>query len=133
MIYFDNAATSNPKPPDVISAVQQALIESANPGRSGHALSINAGRIVLSAREELAALFGVEDPFRFVFCCNCTDALNQAIKGALSRGDHVVASALDHNSVLRPLKGLERRGLIDVTLVSPREDGFCIPMTTKPP
>ena len=127
MIYFDNAATSNPKPPDVVNAVQQALLESANPGRSGHALSINAGRIVLSVREELAALFGVDDPFRFVFCFNCTDALNQAIKGTLSRGDHVVASALDHNSVLRPLKGLERRGLIDVTLVSPREDGFLHP------
>ncbi len=127
-IYFDNAATSHPKPPDVIDAVRRALTgANANPGRSGHRAAIEAARIVLDCREKLAALLGAADGMNVVHCFNCTDALNLAIKGSLHMGDHVVTTCLEHNSVLRPLHALARRGRIGLTLVSPRPDGFVDP------
>ena len=127
-IYFDNAATSHPKPPSVVRAVKRALTETnANPGRSGHSAAIEAGRIVLDAREKLAALTGAADPMRVVHCFNCTDALNLAIKGSLHVGDHVIATWLEHNSVLRVLYALEQRRRISLTLVPPRPDGFVDP------
>jgi len=127
-IYFDNAATSHPKPPGVVEAVTRALTETnANPGRSGHRAAIEAARTVLDCRERLAALLGAADPMSVVHCFNCTDALNLAIKGSLRVGDHVIATRLEHNSVLRPLYALERRGRIALTLVSPRPDGFVDP------
>ena len=127
-IYFDNAATSHPKPYCVVQAVKRALTEAnANPGRSGHRAAIEAGRIVLDCRERLAALLGAGDPMRIVHCFNCTDALNLAIKGSLHPGDHVIASQLEHNSVLRPLGALAARGRIALTLVPPRPDGFVDP------
>ena len=127
-IYFDNAATSHPKPYCVVQAVKRALTEAnANPGRSGHRAAIEAGRIVLDCRERLAALLGAGDPMRVVHCFNCTDALNLAIKGSLHVGDHVVATCLEHNSVLRVLHGLAVRGRIALTLVPPRPDGFVDP------
>ena len=127
-IYFDNAATSHPKPPSVIKAVEKALTETnANPGRSGHRAAIEAARIVLSCREKLARLLGAADPMNVVHCFNCTDALNLAIKGSLHVGDHVIATQLEHNSVLRPLNTLAKRKRISLTLVSPRPDGFVDP------
>jgi cysteine desulfurase family protein len=112
IIYFDNAATSCPKPPEVQAAMARYLSEiGGSPGRSGHRLSIEAGRIVLSAREALAELFGVSDPFRIVFTKNATEALNLALYGLLSPGDHVVTSSMEHNSVMRPLRGLEAKGV----------------------
>ena len=127
-IYFDNAATSHPKPPEVVRAVTRALTETnANPGRSGHTAAIAAARTVLDCRERLAALLGAEDPMNVAHGFNCTDALNLAIKGSLHVGDHVVATQLEHNSVLRPLYALARRGRIDLTLVPPRPDGFVDP------
>ena len=127
-IYFDNAATSHPKPPGVPEAVTRALTESnANPGRSGHRAAIEAARIVLDCRERLAALLGAGDPMNIVHCFNCTDALNLAIKGSLHVGDHVIATQLEHNSVLRPLHALEQRRRISLTLVAPRPDGFVDP------
>ena len=127
-IYFDNAATSHPKPPAVIEAVTRALTETnANPGRSGHPAAIEAARTVLDCRERLAALLGAADPMCVVHCFNCTDALNLAIKGSLHVGDHVIATWLEHNSVLRVLYALARRNRITLTLVSPRPDGFVDP------
>ena len=127
-IYFDNAATSSPKPPEVVEAVVQALTRfNANPGRSGHRAAIEAGRIVLDARERLQALIGAEDPSCVIFAFNCTDALNLAIKGTLRFGDHAIATRLDHNSVLRPLSELAARGRIGLTLIDPRPDGFVDP------
>ena len=127
-IYFDNAATSHPKPTAVVEAVTRALTETnANPGRSGHPAAIEAARTVLDCRERLAALLGAADPMSVVHCFNCTDALNLAIKGSLRVGDHVVATQLEHNSVLRPLNALARRNRITLTLVSPRPDGFVDP------
>ena len=127
-IYFDNAATSHPKPPAVVEAVKQALTEyNANPGRSGHSAALRAARVVLDTREKLAALVGAADTMRVIHCFNCTDALNLAIKGRLRAGDHVIATALEHNAVLRVLGTLAARGRISYTLVDPRPDGFIDP------
>lgn len=127
-IYFDNAATSHPKPQAVIDAVRRALTEyNANPGRSGHSAALRAARVVLDTREKLAALVGAADAMSVIHCFNCTDALNLAIKGSLRAGDHVIATALEHNSVLRVLGTLAARGRITYTLVPPRPDGYVDP------
>ena len=127
-IYFDNAATSHPKPRAVVDAVVRAMTDfNANPGRSGHRAALDAARAVLETRERLAALVNAPDAMRVVHCFNCTDALNLAIKGSLRAGDHVIATQLEHNSVLRPLAGLAARGRIGLTLLAPRPDGFIDP------
>lgn len=128
MIYLDNAATSSPKPECVVSAVHRALTEvNANPGRAGHGRSLEAGRAVLACRENIASLIGAEDPFSISLQFNCTDALNLAIKGILRKGDHVISTLMEHNSVLRVLMELERRGDISVTLIRPAADGMIDP------
>jgi len=117
MIYFDNAATSWPKPPQVAEAMVYFLNEvGANPGRSGHRLSVEAAREVYRARETIAALFHAPDPLRVVFGHNVTEALNLALHGLLRAGDHVVTTSMEHNSVMRPLRALQRAG-IHVTVV----------------
>ena len=127
-IYLDNAATSHPKPDPVVRAVVSAMTETnANPGRSGHPAALAAARVVLEARERLAFLMNAPDAMRVVFTLNCTDALNLAIKGCLRLGDHVVATQLEHNSVLRVVSELAARGRIALTLVPPRPDGFIAP------
>jgi len=132
MIYLDNAATSSPKPQCVIDAVMHAMTQAnANPGRAGHALSLEAGRTVLECRENIAKLINADDPFSISFQFNCTDALNLAIKGCLKKGDHVISTLLEHNSVLRVLMELERRGEISVTLLRPDNDGMIDPETVR--
>lgn len=127
-IYLDNAATSHPKPEGVLRAVTQAMTAfNANPGRSGHAAALAAARRVLDTRQALADLIGAEDAMSVIHCFNCTDALNLAIKGLLRLGDHVIATALEHNSVLRPLCGLAARKRIELKLIEPRPDGFIDP------
>jgi cysteine desulfurase / selenocysteine lyase len=127
MIYFDNSATSWPKPPGVKEAMVRFMDEvGANPGRSGHFLSIEAARIVYEAREALSTLFGVNDPSRIVFTLNATESLNLALKGFLKPGDHVITSGMEHNSVMRPLRALERKG-IDVAVVACSEAGVLDP------
>lgn len=127
-IYFDNAATSSPKPPEVLERVNAALTEfNANPGRSGHSAALSAAREVLSARERLASLMNAGEETNIAFAFNCTDALNLAIKGALRYGDHVITTQLEHNSVLRPINALAARGRISLSIVSPRADGFVDP------
>lgn len=127
-IYFDNAATSSPKPPEVLERVSAALTEfNANPGRSGHSVALSAAREVLSTRERLASLMNAGEETNIAFAFNCTDALNLAIKGALRYGDHVITTQLEHNSVLRPLNALAVRGRISLSIVSPRADGFVDP------
>lgn len=93
-----------------------AIRRAGNPGRSGHALAIRSARDIFVARERLAELFGVRDSSRFVFTGNATEALNQAIKGILRRGDHVVTTSVEHNSVMRPLRRMEKAG-VSVTVV----------------
>ena len=113
---FDNAATSLPKPTGVADAVAGAIRRAGNPGRSGHALSLRSARDLFTARERLAELFDAPDSSRFIFTENATYALNQAIKGILRPGDHVVTTSMEHNSVMRPLRALEARG-VGVTVV----------------
>jgi len=133
MIYFDNAATSWPKPPGVAEAMLHFLNQvGANPGRSGHRLSVEAGRIVYRAREALAELFNIRDPLRIVFAANATEALNLALHGYLRPGDHVIAGSMEHNSVMRPLRTLarpsaERQG-IALTVVPCSPQGFLDPV-----
>lgn len=113
IIYFDNAATSWPKPPEIIAAMQKYMRHiGANPGRSGHRLSIEAARIIYDAREKLARLFNVSDPLRIVLTKNATEALNIASFGFLKSGDHVITSSMEHNSVMRPLRAMEQKGVI---------------------
>ena len=114
MIYLDNAATSFPKPPEVIEAVSAALAAPASPGRSGHAASLQASRIIHRARKNLAKLFGIKDNSRLVFMPNITWALNAALDGLnLQPGDHVISSAMEHNAAARPLNRLAaERGIV---------------------
>jgi cysteine desulfurase family protein len=123
MIYLDNAATSWPKPKEVIKAMADFL-ESAggNPGRSGHRLSIEAGRSVYDAREVIAELFNAPDPLRVIFTSNATHALNLALIGLLRPGDHIVTSGIEHNSMMRPLRALEGKG-VRLTVVPCDRDG----------
>ena len=112
MIYFDNAATTFPKPPCVAKAVQEALVRyGANPGRGGHDLSIETARRVYRCRELAAQLFCCQ-PEQVVFTKNCTESLNIVIKGVLRPGDHVIISDLEHNAVYRVVDALARQGLI---------------------
>ncbi len=104
-------------------AVTRALGRAGNPGRSGHALSIRSARDLFVARERLAELFGVRDSSRFVFTGNGTEGLNQAIKGVLRPGDHVVTTSVEHNSVMRPLRRMEEAGAT-VTVVLAAPDGM---------
>ena len=127
-IYLDNVATSHPKPEGVLRAVTRAMTDmNANPGRSGHPAALKASRAVLDTRQAISDLIGAGDALSVIHCFNCTDALNLAIKGILHRGDHVIATALEHNSVLRPLCGLAARNRIELTLIEPRPDGFVDP------
>lgn len=117
-LYFDNAATSFPKPSAVWDAMDRFNRElGANAGRSAYPEAQMSAALVHECRERLAELFGVRQPDRFVFGLNATDCLNLAIKGSVRRGDHVIATAMEHNSVLRPLNELEARGVIEYTRV----------------
>lgn len=128
MIYLDNAATSFPKPKRVYERMDQFLREeAANPGRSGHKLSVAAEAQIGQTRHVLAKLFGVKDPERIIFTLNCTDSLNIAIKGVLREGDHVITTVLEHNSVLRPLNALEAAKKITLTKIAPSREGFIDP------
>ena len=127
MIYFDNAATSWPKPAAVPQAMTAFLEQvGANPGRSGHRLSVEAARIIYDTRQALADLFNAPDPMRVVFGHNITEALNLALRGLLYPGDHVITSSVEHNSVMRPLRWLEQQGVaLSVLPCSPQ--GFLDP------
>jgi len=122
MIYFDNAATSWPKPPGVAEAMVHFLDEvGANPGRAAHRRAIESGRILYDAREAVCELFHAPDPLRVVFGSNVTEALNLALKGLLRPGDHVVTSSMEHNSMMRPLRALEQKGVqVTVAQCSPQ-------------
>lgn len=121
--YLDNAASTWPKPVEVIAAMEHVLREeAANPGRSGHRLSVQAARIIAEAREEAAGLFGVSDPLRIVFTKNATESLNIVIQGMLRPGDHAITSAMEHNSVMRPLRSAESHG-VSLSVVSCSQSG----------
>ena len=114
MIYFDNAATSFPKPPEVSRAMYKCLTEfGGNPGRSGHKMSIAAAKIVYDMREKVAQFFGFSDPERVVLTKNCTESLNIAIFGTMKNGGNAIISHYEHNSVVRPLEHLRKNGICD--------------------
>ena len=123
MIYLDNAATSWPKPPEVLKAMTDVLERAGgNPGRSGHRLSIAAARVIYDTRETIASFFGVSDPLRVIFTSNATHAINLALRGMLKPGDQVVTSSVEHNAVMRPLRSLEKQG-VRLNVVSCAADG----------
>jgi len=127
LTYLDNAATSWPKPPGVAAAMQYFLNEvGANPGRSGHRLSVEAGRIVYEAREAIASMFGAADPLRVVFGMNATDGINLVLHGILKPGEHVVTTSIEHNAVMRPLRDLTSQG-VELTQVVCKSDGSLDP------
>ncbi len=110
IIYLDNAATSFPKPGNVIRAVTDSFFTCGNPGRSSHALSLYSARAVYNCREAICSFFNFPHPENVVFTYNTTYALNMAIKGLCRDGDEILVSNLEHNSVLRPVTELERTG-----------------------
>ncbi len=113
MIYFDNAATGGRKPDSVLTALSSAVKVCANPGRSGHKLSLACATIVQECRNTLNLFFDGHGFDRVIFTKNCTEALNIALLGVLQKGDHAVASCMEHNSVLRPLEHLKKTGVIE--------------------
>ncbi|MCL6519460.1 MAG: aminotransferase class V-fold PLP-dependent enzyme [Armatimonadetes bacterium] len=124
MIYLDNAATSFPKPPQVVDAVVRYLTEvGGNPARSGHRMSTEAARIIYRTRESIARLVGLEDPLRIILTANATTAINIALQGLLKPGRHVITSSVEHNSVMRPLRQLESTG-VEVTVVDCSREGY---------
>ncbi len=124
MIYLDNGATSFPKPDCMLRAVNRCIkYYCGNPGRSGHTLSVMAGEKVFETRNRLAEFIGAAgEGERIVFTASTTQALNIAIKGVLQKGDHVVTTAMEHNSVLRPVKAMESAG-VSFGMVKARRDG----------
>lgn len=124
MIYLDNAATTFPKPEAVYDAVMDCMKNyCANPGRSGHKLAMKSAREIYDARENIAKLFNIDNPMNIVFTNNATDSLNLAIKGIVNSGDHIITTSMEHNSVIRPIKALEKLG-VENTIVQCDKDGF---------
>lgn len=125
MIYFDNAATTYPKPRMVREAMARALLEyGANPGRSGYTMSLHTADRIYRCREQAAALFGLPDPENVVFTLNCTHAVNTVLHGVLRQGDHVVTSDLEHNAVMRPLYRMAEDGMISYSAAHVCEGDF---------
>lgn len=128
VIYLDNAATSWPKPPEVKKAMVECLDQyGANPGRGGHKMSVRASRILFETRVNLAKLFHVKNPNDITFALNTTAALNQAIKGFVKSGDHVILTSVEHNSVRRPIEYLKQRMDVQVTYISADSEGNVSP------
>ena len=112
MIYLDNAATTYPKPPQVIRAVDEAMRRyGANPGRAGHKMSMETAEELYRCRTEVAEFFHAPGPECVAFTLNCTLAINLVLKGVLKPGDHVVTSNLEHNAFMRPLRALQEKGV----------------------
>ena len=122
MLYMDNAATTMQKPQQVIDAVAAAMCSMGNAGRGAHAASLGAARTIYDAREKLACFFHAENPKQIAFTMNSTESLNIALKGVLDPGDHVIATMLEHNSVLRPLYELQEKGT-ELTILKSNPQG----------
>ena len=123
MIYLDNAATSLQKPKEVEEEMIRALHTMGNPGRGAHDATLQAGRCVYQVREQLAQLFNAESADCIAFTSNATEALNTAILGLFQKGDHVITTVCEHNSVLRPLYRLQKQG-VEVSFLSADEQGI---------
>lgn len=131
MIYMDNGATSYPKPQEVLETLIDVTANyCANPGRSGHFMAARTAQEIYKTRLAAAQLFNIKDAGRIVFTKNCTESLNLALKGILREGDHVVTTSMEHNSVVRPLIELRKKG-VTTTFVSCRQDGSVSPEDIK--
>ncbi|MCK0469796.1 aminotransferase class V-fold PLP-dependent enzyme [Halalkalibacter sp. APA_J-10(15)] len=128
MIYFDHAASSYPKPKKVAEAMSEAVLTySANPGRGGHRLAEQARLAVEGARKKVAQLFSAPSSKNVWFYQNATMAINQAILGfPFKKGDHVITTMFEHNSVIRPLKQLMKEKEIDVSFIEPNASGLIV-------
>ena len=128
MIYFDNAATTFPKPQIVYDAIMDSMMNyGANPGRSGHKFALKTSRGVFETRQLLSQFFNTGNPMNIIFTFNCTESLNIGIKGILKSGDHVITTSMEHNSVLRPIKYLEAIG-IESTIINANSQGVINPL-----
>ncbi len=132
MIYLDNAATSFPKPEAVYIEMDKcSRTYCANPGRGSHTMSVASAATVTTTRERIANLLNIEDNLNISFTKNATEALNIAICGSLSRGDHVITTCMEHNSVIRPLKTLEKYGGVKLTIVEGDRLGLVDPQDIR--
>lgn len=123
MIYLDNAATSFTKPPEVIKSITKSISQGvSNPGRSSHSFANNGARLMFEAREAIGNIFNAEDSQNVVFTANITQSLNTILKGFLKKGDHVITSSMEHNSMMRPLRTLEKNG-VELSVIQCRCDG----------
>lgn len=112
MIYFDNSATTNPKPKNVIFSANKAMINySFNSGRGGYASSVKTAEKIYDTREKIGGLLNIS-PENIAFTPNCTVALNMAIKGSVKQGDHIIISNLEHNAVARTVEALALKGIV---------------------
>lgn len=122
MIYLDNSATTRKKPTSVINAVIQGLTTlSANPGRSGHTASLDSAIAVGEVREKIKEYIGANKSENVIFTQNCTDSLNLAILGSVKQGGHIITTAFEHNSTLRPFFELQKKGIIELTVIEPEK------------
>ncbi len=132
LIYLDNSATSYPKPEAVYEFMDHFYREhGVSPGRSGFDAAIEAEEIVMDARRLLCELFGGDDPNRLTFSYNASDSLNMIIMGLAEKGDHVITTMLEHNSVLRPLYHLQMNGVTETTHVPFDQEGYVHPDDIK--
>ncbi|MCC3376780.1 aminotransferase class V-fold PLP-dependent enzyme [Cohnella sp. REN36] len=132
IVYLDHAATSWPKPPTVLEAMERCMREAAaNPGRGSHEMAVRASRVLFEGRKALARLFRIPNPNDIAFTLNTTHGLNMAIQGLLKPGDHAISTSVEHNSVRRPLEALKRRLGIEVTYVSTDERGVLDPAALR--
>ena len=129
--YFDNAATSWPKPESVYQYMDQFFrAYGVNPGRSGHTLAVEAETMIVQTRRLIGGFFGFTgDSERVVFTQNATDSLNLCFRGLVASGDHVIITRLEHNSVLRPANHMERDGGVSVTRLCGDGAGYVDPIT----
>lgn len=124
-IYLDNAATTYPKPPEVYSSVLNYMMNiGANPGRGGSSSTLEASRIVYKTREAIASFFNFDKPENVIFTSNITLSLNILIKGIVKKGWHVITTSMEHNSVLRPLSSLNKKGFIELDIVPCSNEGL---------
>ncbi|RKY89642.1 cysteine desulfurase [candidate division KSB1 bacterium] len=132
LVYLDNAATSFPKPEEVINKITEYLSRyAANPGRSGHKLSLEAGKLVFETRELLSELFNISDSSRIIFTSNATESINYVINSFLKENDHIITTSVEHNSVMRPLRFIERKKHIKIDVVKANRDGLINPYHFK--
>ncbi len=126
-IYLDYGATSAIKPPHVKEAIDEYFASiMANPGRGGYGPSLQMGRLVFDTRMKLMTLFSAKEPENVIFTSNITHSMNMVLRGLLRRGDHVITTSMEHNSVISPLKAMEEEGLITLTIIKANEEGFVI-------